>query len=289
MLQTKLIFNSELQINKTLCWAVLLLSTVGAYLESTKAQTDQINGQSDAILTSPSGNVVAIAQHRTDPDSVDADSLWKAGKLHINTRNNTAWPSQSIDHITVIEIERSLKHQILAPFNTTLGWIRYSPNEHFLSYVVLRDTGVEQWVLDINSGIPRPLTSASLNATSGEPCQWLTNSTGMLCKFLRSARGAPPTTDTHSADTNTETFAYYFTSQLATIELSTGRRTNVGRPGFYEQATLSQDGKTILVIILREPGSTLMASFPESRLIEQWDHSGKVLLSVEAAQPQIVP
>jgi len=289
VLQTKRIFTSKPQINKTLCWGMLLVSTVGAYFESTKAQTDQFNGQSDAILTSPSGNVVAISQYRIEPNSVDKDNLWKAGKLHINTRNNTAWPSQSIDQITVIEIERNLKHEILAPFNTTLGWIRYSPDERFLSYAVLRDTGLEQWVLDINSGIPRPLTSASLNATSGEPCQWLTNSAGMLCKFLRSARGSPPTTDTHSEDTDTETFSYYFTSQLATIELSTGRRTNVGRPGFYEQATLSQDGKTIIVVILREPGSTLMTSFPESRLIERWDHSGKVLLSFDASQSQIVP
>ena len=289
MSQNKRIFTFELQINKILCWGVLLLSTIGAHLEHTKAQINQPNDQSDVILTSPGGNIVAIAQHRVEPVIIDPHKLWKAGKLHINTRNNTAWPSQLIERITVIEIENNLKHEILSPFNTTLGWIRYSSDEKFLSYVVIRDTGVEQWVLDINSGIPRPLTSASLNATSGEPCQWLTNSTGMLCKFLKSARGAPPAEGVHSAGTNTDMFSYYFTSQLATIDLSTGRRTDVGSPGFYQQATLFQDGQTILIVKLHEPSPTSTASFPESHLIEQWDQVGRLLLSLDTTQPQTMP
>ena len=199
-----------------------------------------------AAVVAPGGEAVALAYPGSRAAAVDERRLRELGGRRINTRNSTPWPPPDIDRITVVRLADGAVHEVLAPFETTLGWVRFAPDGSYLSYAVIRDTGVEQWILDIASGIPRPLTSASLNATWGEPCAWLGDGGRVLCRFLMSARGAPP----DAADAQ---FGYYFTSQLGTVELATGRRTNVGAPELFAQATPSPDGEFVLVATLAEP------------------------------------
>ena len=168
----------------------------------------------------------------------------------------------------MLGLEDDVRHEVLAPLDTTLGWVGFSPDGTYLSYVVIRDTGVEQWVLDLSSGVPRPLTTASLNATWGEPCRWLMDSSGMLCRFVRSARGSPPTDGAATAEALVE---YHFTSQLGTVALATGRRTDIGGPGLYVRAAARADG-----------------DFAVSRIgetVEIWTQDGSVVRTASVAAP----
>ena len=156
-----------------------------------------------AALVSGSGNAAAFTERLADPPAVPEERRREIGGIAINARNNAPWPAPDIGGITVARLDApdAGEFRILAPFDTTLGWLRFSPDGAWLSYVVIRDTGVEQWVAEIASGIPRPLTSASLNAAWGEPCRWLADSSGMLCRFVMSARGSPPDDETPSSTT----------------------------------------------------------------------------------------
>ena len=220
-------------------------------------------------VVGPAGDPVALAYPSGRPPVVDERRLRELGGRRINTRNNTPWPAPDIDRIAVLRLADAVVHEVLAPFETRLGWVRFSPDGSYLSYVVIRDTGAEQWVLDIASGIPRPVTSASLNATLGEPCAWLRDGTRVLCRFVMSARGAPPA----AADAQ---FGYYFTSQLGTVELATGRRTNVGAPELFAAATPSPDGEFVLVETLGEAlaGDTAAAG---ARVVTIRDANGDVV------------
>ena len=135
---------------------------------------------------------------------------------------------------------------------------------------MIRDTGVEQWILDIASGIPRPLTSASLNATRGEPCAWLRDGSRVLCRFVMSARGAPPA----GADA---LFGYYFTSQLGTVELATGRRTNVGAPELFAAAAPSPDGEFVLVATFDRPAAGAAQAAARTRALEIRNADGSLV------------
>ncbi len=227
-----------------LTWAAVALSAAAAGAQDRRPAAEALAG--------PGGDAVALAYPSRRPAAVDERRLVELGGQRINTRNNTPWPAPDIDRIVLVRLADGAVHEVLAPFETTLGWVRFSPDGAYLSYVVIRDTGAEQWVLDTASGIPRPVTSASLNATQGEPCAWLRDGSRVLCRFVMSARGAPPA----GGDA---LFGYHFTSQLGTVELATGRRTNVGAPALFAAATPSPDGEFVLVATLDEPADDAAA------------------------------
>ncbi len=245
-----------------LIWAVVALSAAGAGAQDRPPAPEALVG--------PGGDAVALAYPGRRPAAVDERRLLELGGQRINTRNNTPRPAPDIDRIVLVRLADAVVHEVLAPFETSLGWVRFSPDGSYLSYVVIRDTGVEQWILDIASGIPRPVTSASLNATRGEPCAWLRDGSRVLCRFVMSARGAPPA----GGDA---LFGYYFTSQLGTVELATGRRTNVGAPELFAAAIPSPDGEFVLVATLGPPAAGAAQPAARTRALEIRNADGSLV------------
>ncbi len=245
-----------------LTWAAVALSAAGAGAQDRRPAPEAFVG--------PGGGAVALAYPSVQPAAVDERRLLELGGNRINGRNNTPWPAPEIDRLVLVRLADGAVHEVLAPFETSLGWVRFSPDGSYLSYVVIRDTGAEQWVLDIASGVPRPVTSASLNATWGEPCAWLRDESRVLCRFVMSARGAPPAGAAAR-------FGYHFTSQLGTVELATGRRTNVGAPAPFTRAIPSPAGEFVLVATLDEPVDDAAAADARGRSVEIRNAAGDLV------------
>ena len=266
--------STQIVINMHISLKILTLVICAFVLRTTLAGS----AQDDGVIVSPAGTAVAFSQDQEGELARDENRRLNFGRIEINTRNNTPWHAPKLDHISVVRLANQAEHKILAPFNTTLGWVRFSPNGSYLSYVVIRDTGVEQWIFDLVSGIPRPLTSASLNATWGEPCQWLADSTGVLCSFVKSGRGSPP-------KSSAALFDYYLTSQLATVQLATGRRSDIGSPAIITSVSTMEDDQSIVVVKLTEPFSSAVPVSHVVWLIETWDREGHVLHQVTRREP----
>ena len=242
------------------CAAVLACAAAGAQ--------DRVR-ESAAAVVSGAGSAAAFTERAASPPRVPEERRRELGGIAINTRNGAPWPAPDIEGITVVRLDAAdaAEFQVLAPFDTTLGWVGFSPDGAWLSYVVIRDTGVEQWVAEIASGIPRPLTSASLNAAWGEPCRWLADSSAMLCRFLVSARGAPPEDEDALA-------GYYFTSQLGTVELATGRRGDLGAPGLFVSAEQVPGSGQLLAVRLGDQSGADAAARVLQRSVEILDMEG---------------
>jgi dipeptidyl aminopeptidase/acylaminoacyl peptidase len=142
----------------------------------------------------------------------------------------------------------------------------------------------------------------------GGGCDWRGGSTQMLCKTVPSDRATshPPAEPKVPAGPHVEesagratavatfedllmnahdedVFDYYARSQLAMVDLASGKITPIGKPALYAGANPSPDGKHILVTKLhRQDGhySFLLTwtSFP--RDVEVWDMTGKVVYKV---------
>ena len=148
--------------------------------------------------------------------------------------------------------------------------------------MLTRYNGIEVWLMDVDTGQARPLSDTSVNATWGNPCDWLDQNATVVCRFKASARGAPPAAPNIPAEPNIQEhqggaapirtyqdllqnahdealFEYYFTSQVATIELATGRRTAIGRPGLYERISASPSGQYFLMVEVEQPFSWLLS------------------------------
>ena len=245
------------------CAALLSCAVAGAQDRARETVADAI--------VSGTGSAVAFTQRADRSPAVAEEYRRQLGGIAINGRNNAPWRAPDIDGITVARLDaaETSEFEVLAPFGTTLGWLRFSPDGAWLSYVVVRDTGVEQWVAEIARGIPRPLTSASLNAAWGEPCQWLADSSGMLCRFLVSGRGSPP----EAADA---LFEYYFTSQIGTVRLATGRRSDLGAPGLFARAEPIPNSDQLLVVRLAAASGADAAAPQIRRSVEILDAGGNL-------------
>ena len=251
------------------------------------------------VIVSPTRDVVALTERPSMPPlAALALPMHRLAGFRINPRSKTPWRAPEIRRIVLANVTDDTRHEILAPQRTTLGWVAFSPNGSHLSYSIIRDTGVELWVADTTTGRPRAVTSAGLNATQGDPCEWLPDSSGVLCKFLPSARGAPPAPPAVPTQPNIQEhhgglapvrtyqdlltsahdealFSYHFTSQLGTVQLATGRRTDIGEPGLFEEVTLAPDGHHVLVVRWTPPFSWLVPAtrFPKS--VEVWTLAGE--------------
>lgn len=257
-----------------LAWAVAAPAAAATAQDRPGASADPA---APAVVVGPRGGAAAFVRPRARPAAVDERWLRELGGRRINTRNSTPWPAPGIDGITLVRLADGAVHQLLAPFETSLEWVRFSPDGSHLSYVVVRDTGSEQWVVDVAAGVARPLTSASLNAAWGEPCAWFGDSSGVLCRFRRSARGMPPA----AADA---LFEYHLTSQLGTVELATGRRTDVGSPGLFAQAAPAPNGEFILATRIGAPPAGA-----RSRAIEIRDADGNLVRPLTGRPDGVAP
>ena len=266
------------------------------------------------VIVGPTRDVVAFVERRGMPPIG-----WLARPLHrlagyrIDPRSSGPWRAPEIAALTVVRLDlegggRRAGNddvRVLAPHGTTLGWPAFSPDGSHLSYAVLRDTGIELWVVDLSSGQPRPLTSASLNATWGDPCAWLADSSGVLCRFRMSARGSPPAPPRQPSGPNVQEhdgglspvrtyqdllgdahdealFEYHFTSQIATVAVATGSRTAIGEPGLYARVAGAPDGRHVLVERIRRPFSRLLPANRFARSVEVWPTAGGAPVVVAA-------
>ena len=273
------------------------------------------------VIVGPTRDVVVFVEQRSMPPIG-----WLARPMHrlagyrIDPRNSGPWRAPEIAALTVVRLAAAGGARkagaddvrVLAPRGTTLGWPSFSPDGSHLSYAVLRDTGIELWVVDLSTGQPRPLTSASLNATWGNPCEWLADNSGVLCRFRMSARGAPPAPPRQPAGPNVQEhagalapvrtyqdllsgphdealFEYHFTSQIATVALATGSRTAVGAPGLYARVAGAPDSRHLLVERIERPFSWLHPASRFARAVEVWTREGGAVVVAKQPLADTVP
>ncbi|MEO5511368.1 MAG: prolyl oligopeptidase family serine peptidase, partial [Longimicrobiales bacterium] len=182
----------------------------------------------------------------------------------------------------------------------TVGW---SPDNQQFAFTNSTPTGIELWVADVATGVARKVTSASLN-TLTPGCVWMPDGARALCKFVPAGRPmTPPDSRVPTGPAIQESspgrssvirtyqdllqnprdealFEYYFTSQMAIVDMKTGALSNVGKPGIYLGTSRSPDGQYLLVTRLNKPYSYLVPArlFPQT--VEVWNMRGDVVRTV---------
>jgi dipeptidyl aminopeptidase/acylaminoacyl peptidase len=257
-----------------------------------------------AIL-SPSKEVVALTYRRAYPSIADLSRpmLRLAGE-RVNPKTNGPHRTPGMYAISIKQIADGRELKVTVPAQANLSNVRFSPDGTHLSFQNTRADGIELWVAEVATGKAKLLSGTDrLNATIGDPCDWLHDNATLICELVPGARGPAPVEPTVPAGPNIQEtsgkaapaptfedmirtthdealFEFYFTSQLAAINIATGKKTTIGRPGIISSVTPAPNGEYLLVTRIKRPFSHLipLEGFPMD--VEVWTRNGELVRKI---------
>jgi dipeptidyl aminopeptidase/acylaminoacyl peptidase len=188
----------------------------------------------------------------------------------------------------------------------------WSPEGHTIAFTHATDAGVELWLADARTGKASSVPGLKLNAAlssvgpaaeENTPCRWMPGGKSLLCQTIPASRGAvpkPPAVplgprvqesfgqsapvatfeDLLENDYDAGLFDYYATSQLALVEIDTGKITAIGTPAIFLAADPAPDGQHLLVARVHRPYSYIVPVERFPRDVEVWDLSGHSVYKV---------
>jgi len=257
-----------------------------------------------SVTVSPTRDTIALLERRAMPSIRElAQPMLRLAGYRINPKTNGAHRPAAFVGITIQNIRTGAKTPVTVPADAAIGAVSFSPDGSRLAFTHTTDTGVALWIADPASGQAKAVTDATLNETTGNPCEWLDDSRALLCTFVAAGRGAAPpepevptgpnvmenlgktapvrTYQDLLANAHDEAlFEYYFTSQLALVDAASAQRANVGRPAIFGTVSASPNGEYFVVERIKRPFSYLVTAreFPQD--VEIWNRQGRTVRTI---------
>jgi dipeptidyl aminopeptidase/acylaminoacyl peptidase len=250
------------------------------------------------VALSPSRDVIALVPRRSMPSITELARPWLglAGS-RIDPGNSGPRGLPSGTGITLRVIATATERTVQVASDAHIALVGFSPDGRRLAFTDTRDTRIDLYVVDVANGVARKADGALNTIVDG--CEWLTDSSALLCPFVAADRGAPPPAsstpsgpniqETHGpggpirtfqdllTSAHDETlFEYFASSQLTLVDAATLRHSPVGKPGIVA-GTASPDGQYVLVSRVKRPFSRLLPWFQFPRDIEVWNKRGDKL------------
>ena len=220
--------------------------------------------------------------------------------LRINPSTNTQTVASFYTGISIHEVESNKKYKIAGlPAHPKLSNITWSPDENFIAFTNSSSSGLELWLIDVNSLSAKMLSSQYVNGSYGSLFEWSSDSKNILVKLIQKDRGelpkpnltpsgpiiqenygkaAPSRTYQYLLQNtyDTELLDYFLTSQLELVSVN-GTSKPIGKPAIYKTINYSPDGKYIFAQTIQKPYSYLVPiySFPFTN--EIWDDKGMMV------------
>ncbi len=190
------------------------------------------------------------------------------------------------------------------PEGARLTGFRWSKDGKRVAFVVTMGDRISLWSAELENAQARQVTPPDmrLNGVYGTPYSWLDDGHEFIVLAVPADRGpapAPPLVPTgpviqenlgKKAPARTlqdllqnpydeSLFEYYATSQLYRLSLD-GKAQPLGRPGIFDQATPSPQGKHILTVRVQRPFSYSLQEDSFPRLIQVIDRKGRPVHTV---------
>ena len=114
----------------------------------------------------------------------------RLGGLRINPNTNISSTMNFYTNIKYKKLnDKELQQIANLPSEARIAYTSFSPDETKLAFTNTTDQGVELWVVDLKTLQATKLTNPILNANTGTPYSWFSDSESMLVKTLPQDRG----------------------------------------------------------------------------------------------------
>ena len=257
----------------------------------------------NASISPTRDNILLLTANRYPPLADLAQPMLRLAGRRIN-------PASNSPHRTPYSIALSLKRiadgseiKIALPANAKVSSVEWSEDGKHFAFLNTTANRVDAWVGETATGKIQNLRGITVNSAFGDPLTWMPDNRTVLLQVISSNRGPAPAEPLVPRGPNTQEssgkpgpvrtyedllktphdedlFEYYATSQLALVDISSGKTTLVGKPSMFQNVDVAPDGLHLLVTKIHRPFSYLFtdSSFPKD--IEVWDTKGSVAYKV---------
>lgn len=240
---------------------------------------------------------------RYPPIAEVAQPMLRLAGLRIDIRTNGPHLPFSSTSYTIKRLADASDIRVAAPSDVKLGAPFWSPDGKQFAFTNTTANAIELWIGTTATGRTRRIAGVRLNAVMGPPIVWLADSRTLLVRTVPEHRGAPPADaaaptgphvqessgrsgpvvtyeDMLSTPRDEDLFDYYATAQLLYLDTPTGTIAPAGKPGIFETAEPSPDGRHLLVSRVHRPYSYLHPVFRFPQMVEVCDRRGEKLYQV---------
>src|SRR5450755_3068508 len=290
------------------------------YQKPPQAIMDVLNSpQTPSLSVNPSRNYATQgAPVRNPPIAELAQPMLRLAGMRINPKTNGLHNTVFNSSLSLRKIPEGTEVKVDLPPNAELSLGHWSPDATHFTFTNTTDRGIELWLGD-TTGKTRKIEGVRINAVMGggpgggggrggagagpSDVQWMPDGRTLLVQMVKPNRGAAPAeplvpTVPHVQESlggaspvvthedmlqnphDEDLFEYYATSQLALVDVATGKATPIGKAGIIESARISPDGRNLLVTTIHRPFSYLHDARAFPKEIEIWDRTGKVVHKV---------
>ena len=255
---------------------------------------------------SPDGRFMLMSERPGMPSIEDlSQPMLRLAGTRINPQTNASFITAGISKLSLLDLATNQTRNLTVPGNPKITYVSWSPDSRHLAFVQQTAGGLDLWIADVASGRSTAVAGIKLNSTTGMPLRWLPDSSGLIILSVPRLRGAAPKesvvpTGPRIQETAGEKaavatyqdllknaqdvalFKYYFTSELARVDLASRRTTVIGKPSIYADVDISPSGKYIYVARVVEPYSYFVPYFSFAQELEVLDLQGNVAYKVGA-------
>jgi dipeptidyl aminopeptidase/acylaminoacyl peptidase len=290
------------------CAPLLTAQEAQKYLLPPQNIIDVFDAEPPALISvSPNKQQIALIKARAYPTIAElSQPMYRLAGARINPKTNgphraSGLPGTGINSIVLKKIEGGAETTVTIPPQARISHVKFSPDGAHLAFLQTKDTGIELWIANTATGAAKAVVTGSdrINATGGDPCDWLHDNVTIVCELVPANRGAAPVEpmvpsgptvhenygkaapaptyeDLLKNPYDDALFDYYFTSQLASINIATGAKTPIGKTGIFNNVTPSPSGQYVLVSKSKKPFSHTVPANGFNQDIEVWSRDGDV-------------
>src|SRR5437867_2026093 len=145
-------------------------------------------------ILSPSRQNIALLDRRLHPTIAELSRpMLRLAGARINPATNGPQLTARIYAITLKKISDGSEIKVMMPSQPNVSNVRFSPDGMHLSFLNTKENAVELWIADVATGKAKAVSGTDrLNATTGDPCDWLRDNKTLVCEFVPGGRGQPP-------------------------------------------------------------------------------------------------
>ncbi len=256
------------------------------------------------VSVSPDESMLLLVDYAANPPlAMLAEPYFRLAGLRINGKLNCRQRTAMATGLTVISIADGQSKKIDLPKGMNFGDPVWSNDGKKIALTVDGPSGLELWIIDAEKGSARRIENIILNDVLGQPYEWLGDNSTLLVRSIPGERGSMPIRspipegpiteeasgkqsptwtyqDLLSDAYDEDVFEFLATSQLARVDVESGRAQRLGSASILLDAEVSPDNNCILVTRLMRPFSRRVPFYYFTRTVEVWDIEGRRVTTI---------